>query len=205
MSEPSKFKLFLSDIGEAMGLAYAVFFERGALFFKFPLLVCLGGAFIIYLKLCTPIIRLCDRELGEIKALGVQAANASDYQTYKSAVLAHEKHLPDINVKDDWLTNKIWEACKAEDIVPNAISSQAESNEEDFILVRVDLTAKISFHKLGLLVARLESNPLFIHVETLNLRKDAENIGQALVDIKIGTMFAKQRAEDLSKKGVKLR
>ena len=170
-----------------------VWLEKGWQFFKIPLFVGIGCSVFIYFNLYKQAISQYEKKKSSIEALSAQARYSSTYNIYKQQAGLHERVFPNIKDKSDWLANLISVACKAENVVPDSISQQNESDAGDFVVAQLDFNLRTSFKKAADLVARLESNKFFVRVIRLNMAKDVSARGHVVLSVSVVTVFPKTR------------
>ena len=131
---------------------------------------------------------------GQIDAILAQQTNEQDYLANKNKLLELEPRFPDLSAKNDWLLLQIVSVFRDSDITPNLGSSQGEdSSLSGFTAVNIPVNFSASFPHFGQLMANVVKREEYLRISGFTLTKSTEVLGQNNVDLKVNTVFPKEK------------
>lgn len=134
---------------------------------------------------------------GQIDAVQAQRDNEKEYQANKQKLLDLEPRFPDLSSKNDWLLRQLVAIFREANISPTLGSSQAEdSSNAAFTLAAIPVTFQTSFGDFGRLLASIENRPEYLRISEFSLTKVSENLGQNEINMRINTIFPKEKIAD---------
>lgn len=134
---------------------------------------------------------------GQIDAVQAQHDNEQEYQTNKQKLLDLEPRFPDLSSKSDWLLRQLVAVFRESNISPTLGSSQTEdSSNAGFTVAAIPVTFQTSFGDFGRLLASIENKPEYLRISEFSLTKISENLGQNEIDMRINTVFPKEKIAD---------
>ncbi len=134
---------------------------------------------------------------GQIDAVQAQRDNEKEYQANKQKLLDLEPRFPDLSSKNDWLLRQLVAIFREANISPTLGSSQAEDNSNAaFTLAAIPVTFQSSFGDFGRLLASIENRPEYLRISEFSLTKVSENLGQNEINMRINTIFPKEKIAD---------
>ena len=139
---------------------------------------------------------------GQIDAILAQQTNEQDYLNSKKKLLDLEPRFPDLSAKNDWLLLQIVSVFRDSDITPKLGSSQGEDNSvSGFTAVNIPVNFSASFPQFGQLMANFENREEYLRISGFTLTKSTEVLGQNTIDLKVNTVFPKEKIAEKMFKG----
>ncbi|MFA6584564.1 MAG: hypothetical protein WCS77_09735 [Elusimicrobiaceae bacterium] len=188
----NKFKIegIVANFKEDAWMLFSLLQEKGVGFFKVPLLVGLGALFFSYSVIYKPLGSTRKSKTRLIASLNTQSKYASDFLQKKQAVEALSQKLPNIDKKNEFLTNTIELVCKQTGIIPDSTSPASEADEAGVTTVTQSFTINAPFKSAAELLTRLENQEHLVALTSVNIRR-SEVVGNVVMDIVVMTVFPK--------------
>jgi len=166
-----------------------VYREKGIKFFQLPLIIGLGGVFVLNIAVRKPLLTKIAMIKAQTVALEAQSQYASDYTGFKTTISSKVGNLPDFKDKDDWLNSIILAACQYVNVVPNSTSGVGEADAGEYLVSQMTFDVTVDYATLGKLCAFIENVPKFVRISNMTVNRAA--LGKLDVSITLNTMFAK--------------
>lgn len=181
-----KIKVVARDMTDNVLIIYA---DKGLEPFKKPLLFALPVLLVVYTAVYSPLGGRLKSRTQELEKLKLISMHAADYQAAKDSYARYQRKLPLLKDKDEWLNYVMTSTAKSQGIVIDSLSSQAEAEVGNFLMVSREATVTTTYPKLGKWVAEMENSPILLKVSEMDLRKDPLTGGVVKVTIKLATIF----------------
>lgn len=140
---------------------------------------------------------LQDREAnlrGQIDAVYAQQNNEKEYLANKTKLLKLEPRFPDLSAKNDWLLRQLVAVFRDAQLTPKLGSAQSEdTSNPGFTVAGIPVTLQTSFNEFGRLLASFENRDEFLRVSEFTVTKNAENLGQNNITMRVNTIFPKEK------------
>lgn len=131
---------------------------------------------------------------GQIDAIEAQFTNEKEYMASKQKLLELEPRFPDVSAKNDWLLRQIVAVFRDSNVTPTLGSAQAEdTSNSGYTVAGIPVTMVTSFGDFGRLLANIENKEEYLRVSEFTLNKQAENLGQNDITIRINTIFPQEK------------
>ena len=132
--------------------------------------------------------------LGQIDAIEAQFTNEKEYMVSKQKLMDLEPRFPDLSAKNDWLLRQIVAVFRDSNVTPTMGSAQAEdTSNSGYTVASIPVTAIASFGDFARLLANIENKEEYVRVSEFTLNKNAENLGQNDINIRINTIFPQEK------------
>lgn len=181
-----KIKVIAKDMTDNVLIIYA---DKGFEPFKKPLIFALPVLLVVYAAVYSPLGGKLKNRTMELEKLKLISMHAADYQAAKDSYARYQRRLPLLKDKDDWLSYVMTSTAKTNGIVIDTLSSQAEAEVGNFLMVSREASVTTTYPRLGKWVADMENSPILLKVSEMDLRKDPLTGGVIKVTIKLATIF----------------
>lgn len=181
------------NLKEGMYTARILYSEKGISPFRLPLLVLISVFMLLYMGVHKPIISKLQRDRSEMDSLNASTQYASVFNKHRSWLISHQKELPPIKDKDNWLFNAVARASQQEGIATPTISQQTEREVNDFVVVNRKISAVTTFKKAAKWIEKIENLPFLVRISNLSIQKSANKIGFVKLKFQVDTVFMKSK------------
>lgn len=167
--------------------------EKGAKRFGKALAISSVLVFASYAGLYAPPRKKSARLQSEIDAARKLSEFGTQYKDLRDQLAASYAQLPTLADKEMFLSNAVIDSLKAEGLTPENFQPVREQEQTGLVFQSCSIAMPVKFNEFYSWLLRLESAKPLMHLQTVDLMKKTDVIGQNSVQADITTVIPKKR------------
>lgn len=190
---PDTFKQYIKNLQDEAQLVSNTVREKGFKQFHRAMLMAGLAIYVCYFSLYLPPAKKMATLQKRINQAKTTAQYADTYKQLHERLAGVYVRLPPASQRDQWLTTKVVETMKADNIIADSIIPPEETERGGFAFQSIKVILVIKFSELLAWIEHVEATRPALHVSALSLQKSDVNPGENVVTADISTIIPIQQ------------